>query len=96
MRYLLALVALIQISCVTRATSIVLPSGEQGWISYCDATKLKCFKQASKTCPTGYNIMDENQMAQSSASFNGVGGKARSDTRMTMIYTCKAEAAVSH
>lgn len=44
--------------CAT-TDKIILPSGEEGLMIRCEEVLSYCYKQASKSCPGGYEIKDK-------------------------------------
>ena len=56
---LLMFVLLILSSCATTPKKVTLPSGEQGLAVRCEEFLSKCYQEASKSCPNGYEIKDK-------------------------------------
>lgn len=54
----LIILALTMTGCAT-TDKIILPSGEEGLIIRCEEVLSYCYKQASKSCPDGYEIKDK-------------------------------------
>jgi hypothetical protein len=50
---------LILSSCAPIPKEVTLPSGEQGLAVRCEEFLSKCYQQASKSCPNGYEIKDK-------------------------------------
>tara|TARA_B110000305_G_C19131824_1_gene489295 strand:- start:83 stop:307 length:225 start_codon:yes stop_codon:yes gene_type:complete len=54
---------MIIISCTT-ASEITLPSGAKGIVVSCSGTANSwagCYKKASTSCPSGYNILEKDE-----------------------------------
>ncbi len=72
------IIAYVLVACVSCATSskIVLPSGETGFAVDCDGTAVsmsKCYEEAGKVCPSGYDVIDQHQNTGLMVSGNTAG-----------------------
>ncbi|HYX39961.1 MAG TPA: hypothetical protein VE954_43245 [Oligoflexus sp.] len=79
-------------ACRTLAP-IVLPDGTKGFVVSCDSTKVGCYKMASKACPNGYDVKEnnENSVEKGDGYAAGFGaGSSYSKTNMVgMVFACK-------
>ena len=55
----LLLVLGILTSCATTSKEVMLPSGELGIDVRCEENLRNCYKEATKSCPNGYDIKDK-------------------------------------
>src|SRR4051794_521735 len=49
--------------CQTLApmAAITLPDGTKGYAASCDSTMVRCYQQASRVCPHGYDVKENNE-----------------------------------
>lgn len=57
-------IAFIASSC-SSSTKVMTPEGKDGYAVHCYTEKSKCFSEAAKTCPQGYNIINDSNTAGS-------------------------------
>tara|TARA_B110000967_G_scaffold196998_1_gene228226 strand:- start:472 stop:747 length:276 start_codon:yes stop_codon:yes gene_type:complete len=58
------LIPLMAIMSCTTASEITMPSGVKGFVVSCGGTAnswASCYKKASTSCPSGYNILEKDE-----------------------------------
>ncbi len=80
----LLLVTLVS-ACRTLAP-ITLPDGSKGYVVSCDSTKVKCYQLASKACPNGYDVRENNENAvEKGGSYSANCGAGASYSKTNMV-----------
>lgn len=71
---------------------ITLPDGTKGYAVECKNSLAICYKKASKLCPTGYDIIEDDK--NGSASAGAVNGYAAAEAKVniTRVVRCKSGA----
>lgn len=50
-------------ACATTSDKIVLPNGKQGVAVRCEEFLKDCYREAGKSCPAGYEIIEKTTSA---------------------------------
>ncbi|MBF0288437.1 MAG: hypothetical protein HQM14_11520 [SAR324 cluster bacterium] len=56
-------ILLVLATCGTIASKMTTPDGGSGYFVRCQSTKAECFEKAITTCPTGYRIIDSENIS---------------------------------
>lgn len=87
MKLVLALVLLF-VSCAgIKRHEITLPDGDRGYAFQCEVTKVGCYKLASKACPDGYHVIDQDGAGAGESDVGAVGGFAMGSSQHHTAYT---------
>ena len=92
---LLAVVALFAVGCgvSNSAARIVAPDGRPAVVVECDHGTMACYTKISSMCPSGYEVLNQDQEQDSSsrgfATRRFAGVRSDSHAKTTMIVECK-------
>lgn len=74
--------------CGAKVTSIVAPSGKQGYSMTCGAKMERCLSKAGELCPNGYNIINQASGTVAAPAYGTYGGSFAMP-RHEMAIECK-------